>query len=334
MKRALKLLLLALGLALFAWFVQRAGPREILNTFEHLGLWLPVVLLPYLCVYLFDTLGWSFAFGAEKRRPSYPALFRFRWAGETVNNVIPTGYVGGEAVKVWLLRKRGYPMLAATTSVVISKTLQIAAQVLFIGLGAWMAFARLPAGSPGRRGMAVVALIAVTAILLLLWIQHHGWSRFVHSLASRWRIRALEKHEVRLRELDERIQGFYRRHPRALLASGAAYFAGWICDALELFVVSHLLGFPMDYPTAIAIESFISVAKALGVFVPAAIGVQESGVWMLFHLFGFTAPQAVAYAILRRGREVVYAAIGAALLYLESGSLRGLGPRVEAGSLP
>ena len=80
----------------------------------------------------------------------------------------------------------------------------------------------------------------------------------------------------------------------------------------------------MDYPTALAIESFISMAKAVGIFVPGSLGVQESGVWLLFNLFGFGEPQAVAYAILRRGRDLIYAGVGTALLYAEGGSLRGL----------
>lgn len=330
MKRAIKFLLLALGLALFAWFVHRAGLREILATFQRLGWWLPVVLLPFFFVYVLDTLGWRFAFGSEPGRPPFLTLLRIRWAGEAVNNVIPTGYVGGEAVKVWLLHKRGYPTLPATTSVVIGKTAQVAAQVVFIALGASLACALLPAGSPTRRGMAVVAVMAVAAVLLLFWIQSRGLFSFVRSVTLRLRIRWLEQKQTRLRELDDRIFGFYRKNPRSFATSGAAYLAGWICDALELFVVSHLLGFPMDYGTAMAIESFITVAKAMGIFVPGAIGVQESGVWLMFNLFGFSEPHAVGYAILRRGRDVVYAAIGAALLYAEAGSLRGISARVAA----
>ena len=332
MKRAFKLFCLALGLALFAWFVRRAGAPEILGAFQRLGWWLPVVVLPFLVVYVFDTLGWRFAFGSNVHRPSFLTLFRIRWAGEAVNSVVPTGYVGGEAVKAWLLRECGVPMLPATTSVVVGKTAQVCAQVVFIALGACLAFVLLPASSPARLGMAIVVALAVVVLLLLFWIQSHGLFSLVRSLTMRLRFQWLEKHQARLRELDDRIFGFYRENPRAFAASGAAYLMGWILDALELFVVSRLLGFPMDYGTALAIESFIGVAKALGIFVPAALGVQESGVWLMFNLFGYTEPQAVAYAILRRGREVVYAAIGAAFLYAGGGSFRGLSARVETGS--
>jgi putative membrane protein len=326
MKRAFKLTLLLLGLALFAWFVRRAGVGAITDAFRQLGWFAPVALLPYALVYLADTLGWWFAFGWNALRPRFFTLLRVRWAGEAVNNVVPSGYVGGEAVKVYLLHRRGFPALAATTSVVVGKTVQVSAQVVFIALGAVLALGHLPAGSPARPGMAIVAALALVAVLALFWVQSHGLFGLVHGLVRRLPFRwpALERREAHLRELDARIFRFYHQDRRGFVASGVAYFAGWLCDALELLVVSHLLGFPLAFGECVAIESFISVAKALGIFVPAAVGVQESGVWLLFQLFGLTEQQAVAYAVLRRGRELVFVAIGTALFYAEGATLRGL----------
>lgn len=326
MKRVLKLFLLLLGLALFAWFVRRTGVSAITDAFRQLGWLAPVALLPYALVYLADTLGWDFAFGWNAVKPRFLTLLRVRWAGEAVNNVVPSGYIGGEAVKVFLLHRRGFPALAATTSVVVGKTVQVSAQVVFIALGALLALAHLPDGSPARRGMAIVAALAVVAVLVLFWVQSHGLFSSVRAVLARlpFRWRALEQRQAHFRELDDRIFRFYHQDRRGFVASGLAYFAGWLCDALELLVVSHLLGFPLAFGECVAIESFISVAKALGIFVPAAIGVQESGVWLLFQMFGLTEQQAVAYAVLRRGRELVFVALGTALFYAEGATLRGL----------
>src|SRR5262245_54213924 len=194
--------LLALGLGLFAWFVYRAGPAEILRVLARLGWWFPVALLPYLLVYCIDTLGWRFAFEPGGQRPPFRTLLRIRWAGEAVNSVVPTGYIGGEAVKTWLLRRRGVSLAAATTSVVVSKSLQVAAQVIFIALGAGLAFAQLPTGSPARRAFAVVSVLAAIAGLLLFWIQSRGLFSFVRAIASRLRIRLLDNWQSQLRELD------------------------------------------------------------------------------------------------------------------------------------
>ncbi len=106
------------------------------------------------------------------------------------------------------------------------------------------------------------------------------------------------------------------------LLSTAAYFGGWMADTLEILLVSHLLGMPIDFSQALAVEAFISVAKALGIFVPGALGVQESGIVFLCYLFGLPPALGVSYAIIRRGREVVYAAIGGMFLYADGFSFR------------
>ena len=69
MKVALKLFVAALGLALFVWFVQRAGLGAIAQAFANLGWFAPLVLLPFGLVYLLDTLGWRLAFGNEGVAP-------------------------------------------------------------------------------------------------------------------------------------------------------------------------------------------------------------------------------------------------------------------------
>jgi putative membrane protein len=316
--------LLLIGLSLFGWFIHRAGLAEIFETVKRLGWLAPVVVLPYLWVYVLDTFGWFLAFGRHAAaRPPWLTLFRVRWAGEAVNNVIPSAYVGGEALKGYLLHKRGVPGVICGMSIVASKTCQVLAQVFFIGLGSLLAMQHVPAGSGVRRGMVVITIGAFTGAALLLILQRQGMFSALHGLLARFsiRLKTLEKHQTSLRKLDDQIYQFYHRDRRRFFQTTAVFFLGWLADSLEIFVVCHLLGLPLSVTEAIAIESFISVAKALGVFVPGALGVQESGVVLLFQVFGLPSPVGVAYAIIRRGRDLVYVIVGGILLYAEDASL-------------
>jgi glycosyltransferase 2 family protein len=324
-KKFVRWILLILGLALFGWFIHRAGPAEVWANVRQLGWCAPIVLLPFLLVYFCDTWGWYLAFGSYAAvRPSYWTLFRVRWAGEAVNNVIPSGYVGGEALKAYLLHKRGVPGLTAGTSVVASKTCQVLAQGFFIGLGAFAGHLNLPADSGARRGMMLIALLSLVAILLIFALQRRGMFNSLHAVLSRLgiHIKAIERHEAHLRQLDRQIFTFYHRDPKAFASSTLVYLLGWLADSLEIYVVCLLLGLNLSWTAAVAIESFISVAKALGIFAPAAMGVQESGVLLLFHLFGLSTPAGVAYALIRRGRDLFYVLVGGALLYAEEASFR------------
>jgi uncharacterized membrane protein YbhN (UPF0104 family) len=107
--------------------------------------------------------------------------------------------------------------------------------------------------------------------------------------------------------VDDSIRAFYRCQPKWFLLSATVYLAGWLCDTLEIWLVSALLGWQVDWPEAAAMEAFIGVAKALGSFVPASVGIQESGVVLLFRAFGLNSSQALAYALVRRARELVFA---------------------------
>lgn len=325
MKTGLRWMVLALGLGGFAWFIHRAGPGEIFANVGRLGWWTPVVLAPYFLVYLWDTLGWFLAFGRYAEvRPAFLTLFRVRWAAESINSIIPSAYLGGEALKVYLLQRRGFPALTASTSVVTSKTCQILAEALFLGLGALAALTLLPAKAGARAGMMLVALAAFGLAGFLFLLQRRGMFGSLQALASRLSLRrpAWEKSRESLRRLDEQIYAFYRHDRVRFIQTTAAFLAGWLSDSLEVYVVCHLLGFPLAWTAAIAIEAFIAVAKAVGFLVPGAWGVQESGIVLLFALFGLPAPIAVAYAIIRRGRELCYVLAGGALLYSEEVSLR------------
>lgn len=324
MKLALRVIVAVVGLILFALFVHHAGVAEIGRAFSALGWFTPLVLLPFGLVYLLDTLGWRFAFGREGTGVPYAALVRVRWAGESVNSIVPSAYIAGEAVKVHLLRKRGVSAVEAASSVVAGKTAQTLAQVIFIAVGALAASANLPPDSSARLGMLVITAGAAAVLALLLWFQHRGIFAMLVALGAKLRIRVASQRAENLRQLDQRIFDFYRTDRRHFLLSTGFYFSGWLCDTLEILLVSHLLGMPLDWTQAIAVEAFIGIAKGLGMFVPGALGVQESSVVFLFYLFGLPPTLGVAYAIIRRGRDVIYSLLGGALLYLEHLPLRGI----------
>jgi putative membrane protein len=323
-KAGLRWLVFLLGLGLVGWYVCRAGPEEILKGVSQLGWWMPLVFMPYLLVYFLDTWGWYLAFGAYATvRPAYLTLFRVRWAAESINSIIPSAYIAGEALKVYLLHKRGFPGITASTSVVASKTCQILAQVFFIGLGAIAAMITLPATHSARAGMMIIALAALSLVGSIFLLQRRGMFSSFHGLLSRFSgFKALKKSQSDLRTLDDQIYAFYRRDRLRFFRTTAAFLAGWLCDAIEVYVVCWLLGLRLTWTEAIAIEAFIGVAKGVGFFVPGALGVQESGVMLLFKIFGLPSHIALVYAVIRRGRDLLFVLIGGALLYSEEASFK------------
>jgi putative membrane protein len=334
MKTALRWCLLTLGLAVFASFLARAGVGEILRTVGDLGWLAPLVLVPYLLVYVADASGWWSAFGPEGPGVGWLGCFRIRWAGEAVNNVVPTAYVGGEAVKVYLLHKRGLPLARATAGSVISKSVQTLAQLLFISSAALVFYRIGPAEGGFRAGMLGVMLGGLTVVVGLFWLQRRGLFDSLSRALATLRIRpaALERRREALSRVDRAIGAFYLHHRGHFLRCLGAHLGGWLLDPLEIFLVAQLLHFPITWWQALAVEAFVSVAKILGLFVPGALGIQESGIVFLCRAAGLEDAFGLAYALIRRGREVAFALVGWFLLYVEEGTWRGLAKRVAAGT--
>jgi len=331
MKTLLRVLFLAAGLAVFGWFIHRAGPGEIVATLGRLGWRAPLILITLAGVYALETLGWRMAFGSRQRLAvGFPALYRVRLSGEAVNNVVPSGTVGGEAVKVYLLHRRGVPAGDAAAATIIGRTVQTLMQVTFIALGS-AAFLHLAGDRPGvRSGMAIALALCVGLIVTLFYLQSHGMFTLILRATDRLGLhpRALVGRAERLRAIDRQVIHFYTNDRRSFVLSAACYLAAWLLDTFDLFVAAWLLGMPVGWLYALGIEAFIGVAKLLGFLVPGGLGIQETGIALVCHLAGLPPGFGPAYAIIRRGRDLFYAGLGWLLLYAGQGDRQALRGRV------
>ncbi len=328
MQVVIKGLLLAAGAALFAWFVGRVGLEGLGAALAPLGWAAPLVLAPYFVVYMIDALAWRWTF-AGPLTVGFPSLWGIRWCGEAVNGLVPSAYVGGEAVKVLLLKRRGVDAARGTAAAMVSKSAQTLAQLLFLCAAA-TAFLRLAPDRPElRAGLVVVLGGGLASVFALFWIQSRGMYATLRQVMSwgRWRPQWLEASRQRIEGLDAAITSFYQVHRRRFLASTVTYLAGWFLDTLEIYLVAHLLGQPMIWRQAFVVEAFVGVAKVLGMAIPGSLGVQEGGVLLVGRAVGLPEPFCLAYAVLRRARELVFIGFGLMLLYGEGinlGRLRSM----------
>jgi uncharacterized protein (TIRG00374 family) len=315
-KAGLRLILLAAGLMAFGWYLGRSGIREASGAFVKLGVLAPLVLLPYFLVYIVDAIGWRLTFAAQMP-VGFPTFWRIRWIGEAMNNVIPSAYVGGEALKVFLLRKRGVDPSVATTAAVVSKSAQTLAQLVFICAAAAIFLEISPDVPWLRKSLGLVLGGGLVALGGLFWIQRRGLFASVGQLTRLFRLqpRWLESRREMLGQTDAAITGFYRDRPGRFLASAGMYLTGWLLDSTEIYLVSRLLGQPVTIPQAVVLEAFVGVAKLMGMWVPGAMGVQEGGILLIGRTAGLPESLCIAYAVLRRAREVVFVAVGWILFY-------------------
>ena len=189
-----------------------------------------VALIPYVIVFTIDCVGWRFTFGPTVLMD---IPFRVVWSihliGEAINNVIPSMYVGGEVVKVGLLKRHGVPVVTSASAAVRSKTAQSVARSTFIAMGPAMAAVALPTEYIEIKwAFAAIALLAFTCVALLFRIQHHGLCSTLISWVRRmgFRLKAIEPKEEKIRQLDDEIYVFYNRDKKYFRWCTLTYLAG------------------------------------------------------------------------------------------------------------
>src|SRR5215467_3197956 len=219
--RALRGILFVGGAALLAALVVRVGASSLVSILGRLEWWqLVLACLPFGLGMAVDTLGWRYAFAGEP--PPYPRMLAAGTAGEALNLVTALGSVGGEAVKVWLLRPR-VPYSESVPSVVIDKTTRAVAQALFLLLGLIVAVTVVPVDPRIVTGM--LALLALETLLVggFLAFQLTGLVRQAGHLLAWGGLITDTSHAERLHA---NLRGFYRHRWRQFLLSTGCHLCG------------------------------------------------------------------------------------------------------------
>lgn len=322
--RLVKWALMAACLGLFAAMVAGADMAGLAQVARNLGWGALLGLVPYFFVYLVDTRAWALAF---ERLPAVHSfrLFLVRWAGESVNNVLPSAYVAGEVVKVRLLGRLGFSPDSTIPASVISKTAQTVSQIVFIACAS-LAFIQMNPPDGVRWALWLILGGGLATVALFFWMQRRGFFKTFVDALSLLRIRPAfaQRLAPAIQGVDAATRAYYIRHPWRFAGCVSAYLAGWLMDTVEIYVFALLAGHPISWWQALVIEAFTGVAKALGWFVPASAGVQDSGLLWVARMTGMNDAAAIGYALFRRGRELIYAAIGLCLFAIQDGGFGGL----------
>jgi glycosyltransferase 2 family protein len=301
--------LLVGGLVVLAFLVARVGIESVMSVLSRLTWWqLVLICLPYGLIMAVDTLGWRYAFISNP--PPYLRMLAARTAGEAVNIVTALGSVGGEAVKVWLLR----PAVSydeSVPSVVIAKTTSTMAQTLLLLVGLVLAVTTLTVA--GDVIWAMLVLLGVELLLVggFFVTQVAGLVRRAGRLLK-WS--GLIENASAAEDLDARLRRYYRENWRRFVLSVAFHFGGWLLGALEVLVMLYVLDIPVSMATATVIEAVGSGVRFASFLVPGSLGVLEGANTGVFAALGLGASAGLAFSLVRRARQGVWIGIGLIVL--------------------
>jgi uncharacterized membrane protein YbhN (UPF0104 family) len=303
--RRLRFLLFLGGLGGLVFLVVRIGPESLGAAFAQLRWWqFVLVCLPYGLIMVVDTLGWRYAFRSD--RAPFHRLLGARMAGDALNVATALASVGGEAMKVWLIR-RDVPYEDSVPALVIAKTTATVAQALFLLVGIGLALAALPLESRVVRVMFWLLVVEVVAVGGFVLVQVTGLVRRGGRLLQWFGIDGGASHADRL---DRALRDYYRRNWRRFAVSTSFHFLGWLLGAVETYLMLVALGVGVPLVTASVVEAFGSGVRFASFLVPANIGALEGANAAVFGALGLTGGAGLAFTLVRRGRQVVWVVIG------------------------
>jgi len=320
-----------LGLALFTYFVKKAGVAQIADGIRRLGAGFLLIIAISSVRQIVRSLAWCLCV-EEPYRLRFWDAFRARVMGDAIGNVLPfASFVISEPAKPALIRDR-LPLMAGLSGIAIENIFYSLSVAVFISSGmiALLFSFSLPKGlQVGSFIVLGVILIVITLGTLLIRREVRfisGTAGFLHrrGLNDKW----IEKG----RTMEDRIYGFYRRNrPRfipILVLEACFHLAG----VAEIYVVLSFISpqQPPTFLTAFILESVNRVITMGFKFIPLRMGVDEAGTGKVSKVLLFTEVTGVTLAIVRKARDVFWAAVGMALLLQRGLSLRTVAREAEA----
>jgi hypothetical protein len=233
---------------------------------------------------------------------SYWACLASRLLRDAGDNLLVFLPGGGDVIGARALVLAGGRTRAAVTASVLDKLSEILAQLPFVALALYT-LSRIPrAKMPGLAAalpplLATLAVLAGVAALVLLIRKASG----VRSgLAARLIGRVRDEWALLAQELQHQRSG--------LPVATACHFAAWLTGGLQLWMAAHALGFPISPFAAIAIESVAYTGRAIVIFIPAGLIMQEAALVAGGLAFGLAVEQSLALAMVLRLRDVLFGA--------------------------
>lgn len=326
--------LLAGGVLLFAFLVGRhgAGSLDSLLSALRSGL-LPLLVLFHLLPLVLDAAAMQVLLPGGATHRHWRACVLARWVGESASSLLPFGQLAGPVVVARYLAGRALPEDEAMAAVTVSTTLQALAQILFAlaGLAVLGTHAISPQLNALRPAIYASSILLACLAAAFYVVQRRGLFaaavRGIARLTGRQYGAGLLRRAAAIDAAIERTYGQGRRAPACLLLN----FLGWLAGTGETWLALRLMHAPVDWPTALLLESIGQAIRGAAFAIPGALGVQEGGYLLLAPVAGLAPGIAIALSLAKRARELVMAAPGLVHLYLSD--RRFVARRDRAGTL-
>lgn len=311
-QKGLRWVFLAVGLLLFALLIKKIGLGTIAENLGELG-WLVIPILSISVVWnVLNTIAWRQFLHRIGDGIGFMDLLRVKVTGEAVNTLTPANFIGGDPMRIYLLRKN-FSVSEGAASVVVDRTLASAATLVIIIIGITVAlftFESLPFNI--KFGVPIVVSVSSIFIIFILVHQRRGFFSLILNLCRRLGIKRefSEKTVTRFTELDTHIIDFYRENHRGFLVAFFCQIAGKFLGVIEVYAIGRAVSDEFTFFAALMLSALSPMVNAVFAFVPGAFGVMESAYSGVLYLMHMDPAVGLTIQIVKRLRATLWIALG------------------------
>lgn len=310
--KTLRLIFLCVGVFILAGTVQKIGWASIQTQLLRLGwAFLPILSVGFFWTIAY-TLAWKQIIKYQENNIPFAALFRAKIAGEAINTIQPANFLGGDPMRVYLLRKASN-ITCLAASVAVDRTVNSIAIVGVIFVGALIAFVTLH-GLPPQVvfGAPIFLIVSSGLILFFLFHQHRGLFSSILRLAQKLRLfrHLAEKHLPHAQEVDEKVLKLYQQSPAAFWEGLFFHIVGRVLGIVEVYLIGKAITPEFSFLIALFLATLSPIINMAFTFIPGALGVMEGAYSAALYLLGLNPAIGFTIQIVKRIRSLLWVGLG------------------------
>ena len=313
----------------------------------HAGYWLIPIIGIWLVVYGLNAMAWlSIIKGNCKgddtltaklsSRPFFWRIYRLTVTGYALNYATPVGGLGGEPYRIMELSK-DIDTQHATSSVILYAMMHFFAHFWFWFISIFIYLALVAIGDlPITTAIGIILGIIVVFCLFAFYLFSKGYKnglvKYVLGVVShipglkKWTLRFWARHSEAITNIDQQIAALYGQDTGAFYRSLVLEYSSRVVQSMEVMFMLLLFGIDcggglggltLTFLHSILIVAFTTLFANLIGFLPMQLGVQEGGFVLSIAALGLSAALGIFVSIICRVREIIWIAIGMALMKMK-----------------
>jgi uncharacterized protein (TIRG00374 family) len=308
--------LASVGLGAFAALCWAFGLSDVVAAFGRVRI---DFLFLYLCGCAAVMLGacwrWRVVTAAIGSPQPLRRLVSARLAGDALGSLLPSARLAGDPLRVALLQGRGAPVAEAAAGVAADRILEIIGNML-CAAGYTTAFVVTHAGAARRPALIVLLTMAGLSVGLagFLAMLRREARPLSPLYGNAWMRRTPRRRRwgTALEQMEERLAGFLRDHPRVFVSGVLSSLAIEACVIFQYYFLLAAFGVHLDF--VVLLMALVATAVARVAPTPAGLGALETSQVTVLALAGGGAPVGFVVGIVMRLHETLWQAVGLGVL--------------------